>query len=289
MSIFLQCTINSNFPPNLFKKIKIDFNSTDYWNYNTVERVLLSCLIIVCVCGVMFESDRFKDGNARPEADGFGAWVRFQQDIVTFMCIFVIFGSMFFYFCVAYSEVAGTTPKWVKKILCLQKKVDIHGDISKRGEVDEMEFSENPVMAKMRAKQFTSEHTKEMEKKVAEIEAIAAREKKRAAQAIKAAQRGAGRRGGRGKKSKKKKAGFGARKLRDSLEEDIEGSAKDPGMEGIELVVQNEMTLKSDSSLRPALKKGTSFRQHSSNGHTYYENVDTGETVWVLPEDSTVL
>merc|ERR1711998_320579 len=26
-----------------------------FWNYNTVERVLLSCLVVVCVCGVMFE------------------------------------------------------------------------------------------------------------------------------------------------------------------------------------------------------------------------------------------
>ena len=36
------------------KEMKLNY----FWNYNTVESVLLSCLIIVCVCGVMFESDR---------------------------------------------------------------------------------------------------------------------------------------------------------------------------------------------------------------------------------------
>merc|ERR1711871_1425879 len=108
-----------------------------YWNYNTVERVLLSCLIVVCVCGVMFESDRFKDANARPPADGFGAWVRFQQDIVTYMCIIVVFGSMFFYFCVAWSEISGHTPAWVKKCLCLKRRTELHGkDALKRNSVN---------------------------------------------------------------------------------------------------------------------------------------------------------
>ena len=88
-----------------------------FWNYNTVERVLLSCLIVVCVCGVMFESDRFQDNHTRPSGDGFGAWVRFQQEFVTWMCILVIFGSMFFYFAVAYSEIFGRLPTWIKKIM----------------------------------------------------------------------------------------------------------------------------------------------------------------------------
>jgi len=30
-----------------------------FWDYNTVEAVLLSCSVLVCLAGVMFESDRF--------------------------------------------------------------------------------------------------------------------------------------------------------------------------------------------------------------------------------------
>ena len=190
----------------------------------------------------MFESDRFQDANALPPADGFGAWVRFQQDIVTFMCILVIAGSMFFYFCVAYSEIVGTTPDWVKKVLCLQKKLDIHGDVRRGSTEAELQFSENPYMTQLRSQELHSEATKDMEEKMAAIEAIAAREKKRAAQAIRAAQRGAGRRAKRATKVPimKKKAGFGARQLRGSMQDMIEEAAKENGFEGgIELVVQN--------------------------------------------------
>jgi hypothetical protein len=283
-----------------------------YWNYNTVERVLLSCLIVVCVCGVMFESDRFQDANARPPADGFGAWVRFQQDIVTFMCIFVIFGSMFFYFCVAYSEVVGTTPNWVKKVLCLQKKLDIHGDVRRNKSIEgEMEYSENPYMTKLRSKEMT----REMEEKMAAIEALAAREKKRAAQAIKAAQRGAGRRAKRGTKVQKakKKAGFGARQLRNSMQDMIEEAAKENGDEiGIEMMVQNagvssgvssthadtlmHIAESSDpdvNSTKPAISghqsRDSYFKHETDDGLHYFEHAETGETQWVLPEDAEVV
>jgi len=40
-----------------------------FWDYNTVEQVLLSCGIFVCLAGVMFESDRFasdEDGVDQP-------------------------------------------------------------------------------------------------------------------------------------------------------------------------------------------------------------------------------
>ena len=67
-------------------RTKKDASKMNYfWNYNTVELVLLSCLIIVCVCGVMFESDRFQENNNRPAGNGFGAWVRVQQEFVTWL------------------------------------------------------------------------------------------------------------------------------------------------------------------------------------------------------------
>merc|ERR1711998_817106 len=66
-----------------------------YWDYNTVESVMLSALIIVCIGGIMFESDRFQQNGCsvanddvpedEPPVTGFQAFVRFQRDIVTFM------------------------------------------------------------------------------------------------------------------------------------------------------------------------------------------------------------
>jgi hypothetical protein len=35
-----------------------------FWDFNTVEQVLLSCAILVCLSGVMFESDRFRNDEA---------------------------------------------------------------------------------------------------------------------------------------------------------------------------------------------------------------------------------
>ena len=41
------------------KKSKRQKLTEYFWDYNTVEAVLLACAILVCLAGVMFESDRF--------------------------------------------------------------------------------------------------------------------------------------------------------------------------------------------------------------------------------------
>merc|ERR1711871_552570 len=84
-----------------------------FWDFNTVEQVLLSCAILVCVAGVMFESDRFKsDVNNRY------SW---QRDLITFLVILVVFFSIVYYIGVFMSEVVGYTPKLIVK-LCARKQ-----------------------------------------------------------------------------------------------------------------------------------------------------------------------
>merc|ERR1711998_395196 len=157
--------------------------------------------------------------------------------------------------------------------------------------------------------------TREMEAKMAAIEALAAREKKRAAQAIKAAQRGAGRRAKRGTKVQKakKKAGFGARQLRNSMQDMIEEAAKENGDEiGIEMMVQNagvssgvssthadtlmpiaESSDPDVNSTKPAISghqsRDSYFKHETDDGYHYFEHAETGETQWVLPEDAEVV
>lgn len=57
-----------------------------FWDYNTVEMVLLACSILVCLAGVMFESDRFNAG--RKDLD-------FQRLMITFGVMGVVGFSMF--------------------------------------------------------------------------------------------------------------------------------------------------------------------------------------------------
>jgi hypothetical protein len=168
-----------------------------------------------------------------------------------------------------------------------------------------------------------------VEEKMAAIEAIAAREKKRAAQAIRAAQRGASRRAKRATKvPNKKKAGFGARQLRGSMQDMIEEAAKENGVEGgIELVVQNAEGSSVDvDALMPLAEFSgpdniesldvvhtddysgdnahyteandevaghrsthSFFKHESDDGHHYYEHAETGETQWELPEEAEVI
>ena len=279
------------------KKMKLNY----FWNYNTVERVLLSCLIVVCVCGVMFESDRFQDNHNRPSGSGFGAWVRFQQDFVTYMCIIVIFGSMFFYFAVAYSEIFGKLPIWMRKVLCIKKdKVDIHADvdISNRGSEASMIFSQNPAMLAERDRLAAEEATAGLRGQLEEQEAAMLVERQRAKKAIsKAAQ--TGKRGRGKKKTKNAKKGFGSKIAR--------GMSVHDEVSEIEL---QAVSKKKKNSISKKKKKKTkkkeevekvnplnlhnrtkSFVPHQDEeGNTYYDSVDNpGEVTWTLPDDAIII
>jgi hypothetical protein len=65
-----------------------------FWNYNSVEAVLLFCAVLVCLGGVMFESGRF-------DSDAFAA----QRDAVAWVIILIIVGSIVYFCAVLFTEV----------------------------------------------------------------------------------------------------------------------------------------------------------------------------------------
>ena len=84
-----------------------------FFDYNTVEQVLLACAILVCLAGVMFESDRFQAKDASGKLR-YG-WMR---DFVTYWIITVVIASLFYLVLVTMSEVIGYTPQCLQKLFC---------------------------------------------------------------------------------------------------------------------------------------------------------------------------
>ena len=126
------------------KKAKREY----FWDYNTVEQVLLSCGIFVCLAGVMFESDRFslEDGPNEPGKASF----EWQRELIVYSVMIVVFFSFVFYLAVFTSEALGITPSWVKK--CFAKKHKTHIDklieMGRKGDGEggvEMVLSVNPL------------------------------------------------------------------------------------------------------------------------------------------------
>ena len=82
-----------------------------FFDYNTVELTLLFCGILVCLAGIMFESDRFKAGEDASATMRY-AW---QRDSVTFFVIFIVMSSFSYLAIVMANEITGYTPKWLLK------------------------------------------------------------------------------------------------------------------------------------------------------------------------------
>jgi len=89
-----------------------------FFDYNTVEQILLACAIFVCVAGVMFESDRFTESG--PQASS-AARYRWMRESITYFTIIVVLFSFVYYATVFASEVAGYTPKFLKKLFANKK------------------------------------------------------------------------------------------------------------------------------------------------------------------------
>ena len=262
----------------------------------------------------MFESDRFQDNHELPAGNGFGAWVNFQQELVTWMCIFVIFGSMFFYFAVMYSEIFGKLPMWVRKILCLKKEIDINKDRDIYGNSEvEMIFQNNPHLQDTSARKEAEAATAELREQLAAQQDMLLLEKQKAAKVV--AQGGAKprKRGGRGAKKKKAKKGFAPTKLT-SRSSEIQKESMDEILTGLKTGLKtmedsqnngstNELSLDSTSSETSNLfstvnikpdgaghQHSKSFRAHnSSDGTEYYEDAETGAVTWVLPENAAII
>jgi hypothetical protein len=82
-----------------------------YFDYNTVETVLLGSAILVCLSGIMFENERFEE-----RAD-----LEYQKDIITYIVIAVVFFSVFYYCVVFVSEVFAWHPKWLLAVFASKK------------------------------------------------------------------------------------------------------------------------------------------------------------------------
>jgi hypothetical protein len=65
----------------------VAFNSVVqyFFNYNTVEMVLLFCCVLISLAGIMFDSDRFQDATFNS-----------QKDVITGIVITVIIGSVLY-------------------------------------------------------------------------------------------------------------------------------------------------------------------------------------------------
>merc|ERR1712166_510256 len=125
-----------------------------YWDFNTVEQVLISCAILVCLAGIMFESDRFQGSNQ------FG-W---QGDLLTYLTILLIFFSIFYYICVVSSEICGCVPKCLQKLLAKKEKHHRHTeyegtDLESSDDDDEVLFSDL-ALANPRNLNFHSQSSK---------------------------------------------------------------------------------------------------------------------------------
>ena len=79
-----------------------------FWDYNTVEQVLLACAILVALAGVMFESDRFINDKTNAFA-----W---QREMITYIIIIIVISSLVYYFVVFFSELYGKIPDWAQKL-----------------------------------------------------------------------------------------------------------------------------------------------------------------------------
>ena len=92
-----------------------------YFDYNTVEATLLGCAVLVCLSGVMFENERFKNRDD----------VLYEKEIMTYAVFLIIFGSVIYYGIVFCAEVLGYTPKWIMK--CFASRRSRQEQANKKG------------------------------------------------------------------------------------------------------------------------------------------------------------
>jgi len=68
---------------------------TYFFNYNTVEAILLGCAVLINLFGIMFESEYLTNGST-------------QEQALTYFTVLVMVGSIFYYSTVFWSEVIAT-------------------------------------------------------------------------------------------------------------------------------------------------------------------------------------
>ena len=138
-----------------------------FFDYNTVESVLLGCAVIVCLSGVMFENERFTDRTD----------VAWEKEIMTWGVFGVIFGSILYYIIVFISEVFGYTPKCIVR-MCTNKKLR-HKHNEKKdglGDLKMHNMTSNPLssrqLEKMSRVKKETESKKERETQLVEMSPV---------------------------------------------------------------------------------------------------------------------
>ena len=88
-----------------------------FFDYNTVESVLLACAILVCLAGTMIESGKFTyaDGTDVPSK----VW---HRDLIGFFVTLVVFLSIIYYVSVFASELGVELPKGLASCFATKKK-----------------------------------------------------------------------------------------------------------------------------------------------------------------------
>ena len=258
------------------------------FDYNTIEMIYLACAIVVCLCGIMLDSEHFRGDNA--------AMYEYQRTIITVVVCCVLFGSFFYYMIVFCSEVFGITPDWLIK-LCAKSSLrqfqsvdDVYNQTSDQPvQRDSSTVALNPMMTnKMHG---GNEHGKKNSNSNDELSlnnVDVVEEKKRKAKQTLIAKIGdmkpvRKKKGKRGKKTNKKKHFKSGQYMSNQMDnEDGETAA-------IAMIELSEM--KSDSE-NPMAKKTDSFRrlETSVGGREYFEDLDNpGETTWNVPEGAEVV
>ena len=124
---------------------KLDVDSlvheTHFWDYNTVEALLLACAVLVCLAGIMFESDRFENRND----------ILWQRDMITAGVFIVIIFSVLYYGLVFFSEVGRCNPSFLKIFMTSRNrfshkklKEDSDGDVE-MGSITMHSMQTNPL------------------------------------------------------------------------------------------------------------------------------------------------
>lgn len=105
-----------------------------FFDYNTVERVLLASAILIALAGIMFESGRF-DGRKDLEA---------QKDFIAVVVILVVVFSLVYYMIVFIAEVSAFTPLWLIKLFSDKSKLNHFMEENNDMENGEIQMVVNP-------------------------------------------------------------------------------------------------------------------------------------------------
>jgi hypothetical protein len=96
-------------------KKKKKTETTYFFDYNTVERVLLASSIVICLAGIMFETGRFVGRKD----------LYWQRDTITIVVLLTVVFSLVYYFVVFIAEVGagGVFVLWLIKCFSEKKRI----------------------------------------------------------------------------------------------------------------------------------------------------------------------